>query len=115
MVPNISRLTKNIFALVVYLKKRNAFLGIDDPIYHQFNEKFIQDLINKDQFNFHNLIWNKHAILLKDLNHPQYFIKEYSNHHHHDHHHHHIHPAVCAERLHLPSLSNIFSELFTYM
>ena len=79
MVPNISRLTKNIFALVVYVKKRNAFLGIDDPIYHQFNEKFIQDLINKDQFNFHNLIWNKHAILLKDLDHPQYFIKEYSN------------------------------------
>ena len=79
LIPNISRITKNIFALVVYVKKRNSFLEIDDPIYQQFNEKFIQDSINKDLFNFHNLIWNKHAILLKDLDNPQYFIKESSN------------------------------------
>ena len=79
MVPNISRITKNIFALVVYVKKRNAFLGIEDPIYLRFNEAYIQGLMRRGQFSSHNLIWSNQAILLKDLDHPQYFIKEYSN------------------------------------
>ncbi len=79
MVPNISRITKNIFALVVYVKKRNAFLRIEDPIYLRFNEAYIQDLMRRGQFSSHNLIWSNQAILLKDFDHPQYFIKEYSN------------------------------------
>ena len=36
MVHNISRLTKNIFELFVYVKKRNSFVGIDDTTYNKF-------------------------------------------------------------------------------